>query len=46
MDTTTKTLTLNEAVGHVRAFHDAFGIPNANAPMPISVTAMRCCATS
>ncbi len=26
------TLTLNEAIGHVRAFHDAFGIPNAQAP--------------
>ncbi|MBL8011028.1 MAG: nucleoside triphosphate pyrophosphohydrolase family protein [Flavobacteriales bacterium] len=26
-------LTLAEAVGHVRAFHDAFGIPNATAPV-------------
>ncbi|MCB0770108.1 MAG: nucleoside triphosphate pyrophosphohydrolase family protein, partial [Flavobacteriales bacterium] len=33
MDTTNKTLSLCEAVGHVRAFHDAFGIPNANAPI-------------
>jgi len=25
-------LTLGEAIGHVRAFHDAFGIPNAHVP--------------
>jgi len=25
-------LTLAEAIGHVRTFHDAFGIPNAQAP--------------
>ena len=32
METTTKALTLAEATEHVRAFHDAFGIPNASAP--------------
>ena len=32
METTIKALTLEEAVGHVRDFHDAFGIPNAKAP--------------
>jgi len=31
--TTTKALTLAEATAHVRAFHDAFGIANANAPI-------------
>jgi hypothetical protein len=25
-------LTLTEAIGHVRKFHDAFGIPNAQSP--------------
>ncbi|HRO98612.1 MAG TPA: nucleoside triphosphate pyrophosphohydrolase family protein [Flavobacteriales bacterium] len=25
-------LTVSEAIGHVRAFHEAFGIPNAEAP--------------
>ncbi len=29
METTTKALTLDEATEHVRAFHDAFGIPNS-----------------
>jgi predicted HAD superfamily Cof-like phosphohydrolase len=29
METTTKALTLEEATEHVRAFHDAFGIPNS-----------------
>ncbi|MEZ4738119.1 MAG: nucleoside triphosphate pyrophosphohydrolase family protein [Flavobacteriales bacterium] len=33
MEITTKELTLKEAVGHVRDFHDAFGIPNAKAPL-------------
>ena len=28
----TKTLSLEEATEHVRAFHDAFGIPNASKP--------------
>lgn len=32
METTTKALTLAEATEHVRTFHDAFGIPNANGP--------------
>ncbi len=32
METTTHALTLTEAASHVRAFHDAFGIPNATAP--------------
>lgn len=32
METTTKELTLAEATAHVRAFHDAFGIPNADRP--------------
>ncbi len=32
MDTTTQALSLAEATEHVRAFHDAFGIPNASAP--------------
>ncbi len=26
-------LTLSEAIGHVRIFHDAFGIPNATEPL-------------
>lgn len=29
METKTKALTLEEATEHVRAFHDAFGIPNS-----------------
>jgi predicted HAD superfamily Cof-like phosphohydrolase len=29
----TPPLTLSEAVDHVRTFHDAFGIPNAGAPV-------------
>ncbi|MBP7408676.1 MAG: nucleoside triphosphate pyrophosphohydrolase family protein [Flavobacteriales bacterium] len=32
METTTKALTLAEATEHVRTFHDAFGIPNADSP--------------
>ena len=32
MDTTTQALSQAEATEHVRAFHDAFGIPNASAP--------------
>lgn len=32
MSTPAEPLTLAEAIGHVRAFHDAFGIPNAQAP--------------
>lgn len=32
METTTQALTLDEATTHVRAFHDAFGIPNATEP--------------
>lgn len=32
METTTQALTMAEATEHVRAFHDAFGIPNATAP--------------
>ena len=32
METTTRALTLDEATEHVRAFHDAFGIPNSDAP--------------
>lgn len=32
MDTLTRALTLSEATDHVRAFHDAFGIPNASSP--------------
>ncbi len=33
METTTEALTLSEATSHVRAFHDAFGIPNASVPV-------------
>lgn len=33
METTTKALTMAEATEHVRAFHDAFGIANAKAPI-------------
>ena len=33
METTTDALTLAEATEHVRAFHDAFGIPNAEGPI-------------
>ena len=33
METTIKSLSLSEATAHVRAFHDAFGIPNASAPV-------------
>lgn len=33
METKTQPLTLAEAIGHVRAFHDAFGIPNAEEPV-------------
>ncbi|HNR54923.1 MAG TPA: nucleoside triphosphate pyrophosphohydrolase family protein [Flavobacteriales bacterium] len=32
MQTTTQALTLDEATTHVRAFHEAFGIPNAAQP--------------
>jgi predicted HAD superfamily Cof-like phosphohydrolase len=32
METKAKPLTLHEATGHVRAFHDAFGIANAPGP--------------
>ncbi len=32
METTTQAMSLAEATEHVRAFHDAFGIPNATAP--------------
>lgn len=32
MEITTHALTMAEATEHVRAFHDAFGIPNATAP--------------
>lgn len=32
MGTTTRPLTLAEAIEHVRTFHDAFGIPNAGEP--------------
>jgi len=32
MTITTETLSLEEATGHVRAFHDAFGISNASEP--------------
>jgi predicted HAD superfamily Cof-like phosphohydrolase len=32
MEQHTEPLTLREAIEHVRAFHDAFGIPNAEAP--------------
>lgn len=32
MEITTERLTLHEATAHVRAFHDAFGIPNAKRP--------------
>lgn len=32
MQTTPQALTLEEATTHVRAFHDAFGIPNAPEP--------------
>ncbi|HMQ77660.1 MAG TPA: nucleoside triphosphate pyrophosphohydrolase family protein [Flavobacteriales bacterium] len=32
MSTPPVPLTLAEAIGHVRSFHDAFGIPNAEAP--------------
>ncbi|MBK9177602.1 MAG: nucleoside triphosphate pyrophosphohydrolase family protein [Flavobacteriales bacterium] len=32
METTTQALTLTEATEHVRAFHEAFGIPNADRP--------------
>lgn len=32
METTTQALTLAEATEHVRAFHDAFGIRNAERP--------------
>lgn len=32
METTTKALTLGEAIAHVRTFHDAFGISNASEP--------------
>lgn len=32
METMTKALTLKEATEHVRAFHDAFGIPNGDTP--------------
>lgn len=31
--TSHEALTLREAIDHVRAFHDAFGIPNAAAPV-------------
>jgi predicted HAD superfamily Cof-like phosphohydrolase len=33
METTTRNLSLEEAIGHVRAFHDAFGIANAETPV-------------
>lgn len=33
METTTKALTMEEATGHVRKFHDAFGIANATRPL-------------
>lgn len=33
METKTQPLTLAEAIGHVRAFHDAFGIANADEPV-------------
>ena len=33
METTTKPLTMEEAVQHVRRFHDAFGISNATGPV-------------
>lgn len=33
MSKTTSALTLAEAIDHVRTFHDAFGIPNAAAPV-------------
>lgn len=33
MQPTTTALTLREAIEHVRAFHDAFGIPNATTPL-------------
>ena len=32
MENSTPALTLREAIGHVRTFHEAFGIPNAEAP--------------
>lgn len=32
MGTKPGTLTLSEAIEHVRTFHDAFGIPNASGP--------------
>jgi predicted HAD superfamily Cof-like phosphohydrolase len=32
MEDTTTSLALNDAIEHVRQFHDAFGIPNADAP--------------
>jgi predicted HAD superfamily Cof-like phosphohydrolase len=32
METTTRALTLAEAVAHVRTFHEAFGISNATEP--------------
>ena len=32
METTNPVLTMAEATEHVRIFHEAFGIPNANAP--------------
>jgi predicted HAD superfamily Cof-like phosphohydrolase len=32
MSTPSVPLTLAEAIGHVRSFHDAFGIPNAEGP--------------
>ena len=33
MDHQDDPLTMNEAIGHVRTFHDAFGIANAEAPV-------------
>lgn len=33
METTTQALTMAEATEHVRAFHDAFGIGNADRPI-------------
>jgi predicted HAD superfamily Cof-like phosphohydrolase len=33
MENTDPILTLREAIGHVRDFHDAFGISNAHAPV-------------
>lgn len=35
MSTPTVPLTLAEAIGHVRSFHDAFGIANAEAPTAV-----------